>query len=236
MAYPNYLAYSNELVGGPKHTYRLMSDANSDWGQSLIKVRRYLEHDRAQTCWFAYRVPRIELRDVGIPCAALQGGLRGVVRPPYPSSIEGMLLVSTNEIDGQAWGPGELNPYQEFSKQIPDSVIANTVLVFHGKFDISLASALNHAPPRTTNVDASEARGCHDRSSIGRGDGARQCGGASGALSGTHTERPSRRSRFALSCRSGDCRSYLSGVPIPTHSCCPGSSGTAGPQLSLIPD
>jgi hypothetical protein len=34
-AFPDYLAYSNEIAGGPSHTYRLVANSNADWGQGL---------------------------------------------------------------------------------------------------------------------------------------------------------------------------------------------------------
>jgi hypothetical protein len=34
-SYPAYLAYANELWGGPSQSYKLLSDSNTDWGQQL---------------------------------------------------------------------------------------------------------------------------------------------------------------------------------------------------------
>lgn len=40
--YPHYLAYFNELVGGPSNGYKYLVDSNLDWGQSLGKLADYL--------------------------------------------------------------------------------------------------------------------------------------------------------------------------------------------------
>jgi len=42
----NYIAYFNELAGGPSGGYRLLSDSNIDWGQDLNRLREYLRAHR----------------------------------------------------------------------------------------------------------------------------------------------------------------------------------------------
>jgi hypothetical protein len=144
-AFPNYLTYSNELVGGPRNTYRVMTDANADWGQGMEQAGRYIAAHDISDCWFVNRLPHVDLRDYGIPCRPLQAGIRTRVAPAHPAIIEGALFVSTNEINGQAWGPGELNPYGFLAGRRPDALIANSILLFKGRFDLSLAAASNRA-------------------------------------------------------------------------------------------
>ena len=45
---------------------------------------------------------------------------------------------------GTWWGPGSLNPYQQFTTLPPDDVISGETLVFHGHFDVPAVSALSH--------------------------------------------------------------------------------------------
>jgi hypothetical protein len=42
-AYPNYLAYSNEIFGGRQNGYRYLADSNLDWGQGLKELKTYAE-------------------------------------------------------------------------------------------------------------------------------------------------------------------------------------------------
>jgi hypothetical protein len=42
MAFPNYVSYFNQLVGGPKNGYHYVTDSNADWGQDLIRLRSFL--------------------------------------------------------------------------------------------------------------------------------------------------------------------------------------------------
>ncbi len=40
--FPNYLAYFNQVVGGPKDGYRHLVDSSLDWGQDLPALKKYL--------------------------------------------------------------------------------------------------------------------------------------------------------------------------------------------------
>jgi hypothetical protein len=40
---PVFLPYANEAFGGPAQLHRFLIDSNLDWGQDLVRVRRYLE-------------------------------------------------------------------------------------------------------------------------------------------------------------------------------------------------
>jgi 4-amino-4-deoxy-L-arabinose transferase-like glycosyltransferase len=45
LAYPAYIGYFNESIGGTKNAYRLAVDSNLDWGQDLKRLNRYLEQN-----------------------------------------------------------------------------------------------------------------------------------------------------------------------------------------------
>jgi hypothetical protein len=47
-AYPNYLAYFNETVGGPKNGYKYVTDSNVDWGQDLKRLQNFVEENNIQ--------------------------------------------------------------------------------------------------------------------------------------------------------------------------------------------
>lgn len=45
VAYPNYISYFNELIGGPGNSYKYFSDSSVDWGQDLKRLKTYVnEH------------------------------------------------------------------------------------------------------------------------------------------------------------------------------------------------
>ena len=41
--HPHYLAYFNELIGGPKNGYKYLVDSNLDWGQDLKGLKHYMD-------------------------------------------------------------------------------------------------------------------------------------------------------------------------------------------------
>ncbi len=52
--HPHYLAYFNELVGGPRHGYEYFVDSNIDWGQDLLRLAAYARAHPAEPIKLAY--------------------------------------------------------------------------------------------------------------------------------------------------------------------------------------
>ncbi len=52
--FPHYLAYFNELAGGPQNGYKYLVDSNLDWGQDLKGLKRYMEAQGIPRVWFSY--------------------------------------------------------------------------------------------------------------------------------------------------------------------------------------
>ena len=149
-AFPDYLSYSNEAWGGPANTYKALTDSNADWAQQLKATKKYLDERGIKDCWFDYLGRTVaDPAYYGIPCKPLPDGIESFAGTPgaigvVPARVEGTLLISATELSGMIWGPPELNPYAQLQKLRPDDVIANGVLVFHGKFDLPLSSAICH--------------------------------------------------------------------------------------------
>jgi hypothetical protein len=147
LTFPHYIAYSNELWGGPSNTYRLLSDSNADWGEQLKWTKKYLDARGVKDCWFVYFAEGVaEPSYYGIPCKPLPttDSLGLNERIEVPASIDGPVLVSASDLSGFEFGPGPLNPYEQFKQLKPTAVIGHEVFVFDGHFDIPLASALSH--------------------------------------------------------------------------------------------
>ena len=145
-AFPNYLAYSNEVWGGPGNTYKNLSDSNVDWAQQLKSTRKYLDERGIKDCWFDYfgRGLVADPGYYGIVCKPLQDFIDFIPVGNIPPHISGTILISATELSGAVWGPGELNPYAQFQQLRPDAIIDNGVLVFHGEFDVPLTAAVAH--------------------------------------------------------------------------------------------
>lgn len=52
--YPHYLAYFNELIGGPQNGYKYLTDSNIDWGQDLKLLKQYMTENDIETIKLAY--------------------------------------------------------------------------------------------------------------------------------------------------------------------------------------
>jgi hypothetical protein len=62
---PRYLQYFNEIAGGPTNGHRFLVDSNMDWGQDLIRLRRYMEANAVPAVNLAY-FGRVDPRAYGI--------------------------------------------------------------------------------------------------------------------------------------------------------------------------
>jgi Dolichyl-phosphate-mannose-protein mannosyltransferase len=145
-AFPNYIAYANELWGGPSQTHRYLTDSNSDWGQQLKSVKQYLDQRGVKECWFVYFAAGVaEPSYYGIPCKPLPTittlWLNEMI--DVPRSINGPVLISASNLSGVEFGPGSLDPYGQFKLLKPTAVIDRGVFVFDGTFDMSLAAAIS---------------------------------------------------------------------------------------------
>ena len=146
-AYPNYMAYSNELWGGTSQTYKYLTDSSTDWAQQLLAVKRYTDEHGIKDCWFAYFAdPFLRPGDYGIPCKALPtpDTYFSKVQRPVPVVIEGPVFISDGTLTGYEFGSNMLNPYREFQRLTPVASIQNGVQVFEGTFRVPLASALSY--------------------------------------------------------------------------------------------
>ncbi len=54
---PNYLAFFNELAGGPAGGYRYLVDSNLDWGQNLWQLRDWMRKNGVGRVFYAHYSP-----------------------------------------------------------------------------------------------------------------------------------------------------------------------------------
>ncbi len=156
-SYPAYLAYANELWGGPAQVHNLLSDSNSDWGQQLKDVKRYLDGRGIKDCWFIYFAEGVvDASYYGIPCKPLPTMDSLWVNEPAnaPPVIEGTVLISAGDLSGFEFGAGELNPYEQFKSLKPKDVIDYGVFVYEGRFEIPLAASIGHSQKGQWLLDA----------------------------------------------------------------------------------
>lgn len=138
-AFPNEIAYANELWGGPRQLHRYLGDSNVDWGQSVYQVRDYVAKRGISECWIAWFGAR-KPEAVGIPCQSLAGpafleATDSVLPPVVPEKFDGTVLISAQLVDY------DLHPYGSFLRREPGDVIDGGVLVYEGSFDLPEVAA-----------------------------------------------------------------------------------------------
>jgi len=52
--YPHFLAYFNELAGGPDNGYLYVVDSNLDWGQDLKRLAKWVEENKIEKIYLDY--------------------------------------------------------------------------------------------------------------------------------------------------------------------------------------
>jgi 4-amino-4-deoxy-L-arabinose transferase-like glycosyltransferase len=147
-AFPNYIPYANELWGGPRNVHRVLADSNVDWGQGLKAMKAYIDQRHIKECWFAYlgALP-VDVSYYGIPCKGLPTSFANLIQlpmPVVPPQVDGPVFISATELAGTYWRADWTNPYLPFQQTLPSALIADSILVYDGKIDVSEVSALTH--------------------------------------------------------------------------------------------
>jgi tetratricopeptide (TPR) repeat protein len=146
---PAYMAYGNELWGGPASVHKYLGDANDDWGQQLKSAKKYLDSRGIKDCWIAYFVDGVvDPAHYGIPCKRLPTAVNSSwldLPMDVPPEIDGPVLISDGILSGIDYGQNSLNPYEQFRHIQPTAMIDYGMFVYDGHFKIPLASALVHA-------------------------------------------------------------------------------------------
>lgn len=124
---PHYLAYFNELAGGPKNGYKYLVDSNLDWGQDLKGVKGYMA---------AHQIDHILFEQVGFSALARHYGISyerlsdrlSRARSPEEAHIKGVVMVSATA-RADLWDP-ERRLYNWISRHEPVDSIGYSILVY----------------------------------------------------------------------------------------------------------
>jgi 4-amino-4-deoxy-L-arabinose transferase-like glycosyltransferase len=172
-AAPNYISYANEAWGGSTHTYRYLSDSNTDWAQQLVATSDYLRAHKVRQCYIAYfAAPFILPSDYGIPCKRLPTfdsmsvDDRLNVPPVLDSAQDGPILISAGDLNGFEFGSSVLNPYEVFRSAHSTAFIQNGIFVFEGRYAVPLASALSHMQSSAALLTAKNFAGAVEEARI----------------------------------------------------------------------
>jgi 4-amino-4-deoxy-L-arabinose transferase-like glycosyltransferase len=131
--YPHYLAYFNELAGGPAGGWRALVDSNLDWGQDLPGLAAYLDAREVETplylSWFGITPPET----YGIHYTALPNlfpsrdeAAHRVLHPGRP--LPGTYAISATHLQGVYLG--DPDKYAWFRARAPEAVIGHSIFVY----------------------------------------------------------------------------------------------------------
>ena len=122
---PHYLAYFNELAGGPANGFKELADSNLDWGQDLKNLKLWLVahdiKDPIYLCYFGMADPRFyQITHYNMPGGCLfepQAGF-DVLRSG------GLIAISATNLQGVYLSPGEQEAWRQILKH---SALVDTV-------------------------------------------------------------------------------------------------------------
>jgi hypothetical protein len=111
---PNRLSYINELGGGSANGYRLLVDSNYDWGQDLVKLRRWLDERKVtepiNLCYFGTADPRF----YGIRHHNLFLGYEYEPDDGFQAVRPGLLAISATNLAGSFWNEQAREEWRAF--------------------------------------------------------------------------------------------------------------------------
>ena len=125
---PHYLAYFNEIAGGPNNGYRFLADSNTDWGQTLKALAAYQRREKSgvvRLSMFTFLDPAA----YGIryePIAPMAGA--PPILPRRFNPAPGLYAISATTLDGV---PLPLPPmYDWFRHREPKARIGHVMFIY----------------------------------------------------------------------------------------------------------
>ncbi len=160
--YPNYLAYFNELIGGPARGHLYLADSNIDWGQDLLRLAKYAREHPNEEIKLAYFGSALPCPSY-LECTALPSYLP--FGPPaelgagtYVASVTQFLGVYDPTVRDEFWTPDRLAGLRDRERSVaaalcgadPDALDPRQVQALREIADLRLRLLLNrlrHRPP-----------------------------------------------------------------------------------------
>jgi hypothetical protein len=132
--HPHYLAYFNELAGGPRNGYKYLVDSNLDWGQDLIGLKDYMRAQRIPSVKLSY-FGTAEPSYYGIPCERLPG--HPMPRPAVRQVRRGdVLAVSATHLQGLYLDDAALRLMRRLHRRSHLAQIGYSIFVYRADFDL----------------------------------------------------------------------------------------------------
>jgi hypothetical protein len=125
-AYPNYLAYFNELVGGSKNGYKYVTDSNVDWGQDLKRLTNFVNENN---------IDKIRVDYFGGGDVIHYLGDKAIIWHAGMGQEPGWYAISATFLQNSLYykiTAGEAD-YEWLRERTPDYQIGKSILIYHVK-------------------------------------------------------------------------------------------------------
>jgi 4-amino-4-deoxy-L-arabinose transferase-like glycosyltransferase len=127
-AHPNYIAFFNSVVGGPRGGFDLLGDSNLDWGQDLKLLQKWQHanpHVKLYVAYFGMADPMYYLK------ATLLPGSWGTLSEPELPRQPGVIAVSASTLQGTHLNPQLRAMYESLRMdQQPIDVLGGTFYLY----------------------------------------------------------------------------------------------------------
>ena len=127
--YPDYLAFFNLSIGGPRNGYKYLADSNLDWGQDLKPLKKWMDKKNVQHVNLAY-FGTADPAYYGMQCTYLPGSpffAENLVRHPQ---LPGYVAVSTTILDGVYLSDAGRAFYAKLLPDKPMAIIGHSIHVY----------------------------------------------------------------------------------------------------------
>jgi tetratricopeptide (TPR) repeat protein len=133
IAWPNYLSFFNESIGGSHNGYKVLLDSNLDWGQDLKGLKRWMdEHDVPRIQYLYFGIYNVAVpRYYGINADFLPGSwvaTDALVREGR--ALPNYLAISVNHLFGYFRRTGDEEFVKPFRQLAPVARIGQSIWIY----------------------------------------------------------------------------------------------------------
>ena len=123
LAYPSYLPYFNEFVGGSHNGWKYMVDSNVDWGQDLIRLKQFMDTNN---------IPMIKVDYFGGGDLDYYLGNRYEVWGFDKKPSTGWFAISASAVQWNTLNPPDRGNYHWLTDHYdPVEFVGDSILVYH---------------------------------------------------------------------------------------------------------
>ncbi|NMC87280.1 MAG: glycosyltransferase family 39 protein [Candidatus Moranbacteria bacterium] len=127
LAYPSYTSYFNESIGGSKNGYKYVTDSNTDWGQDLKRLRKYVDKHP--------EIDKIRVDYFGGSDIKRYIGEKSIIWWDSKRPVEtGWYAISTNFLQGSIYDKENKTADDSYAWTLqykPVAMIGNSILIFY---------------------------------------------------------------------------------------------------------